>query len=308
MAGGQERDPAPPDPQRAVHAGRSPRRWSSSPPRRSSRAQSRIAANRPYREGMERILRLTAAADPHGRSQAARDARGAASRGHPGHRRATGAWRGPTTPACCAPPSAWSPSTGPHGAEVTLWSVGKKAPAYFRYRGIETAAVVRRRSPTARVRRRARHRRGRGGALRRRGDRPGRSWSRPASSRPAPSGSRRMQMLPLPLPEPEPSPRMSTSRRGHTGRGLHRVRARRREAARRAGAACARGGDLRRAARRRGVVLHRPAARHGRRHRERDELVRTLTRVMNRARQDAITTEIMEIVGGAEALRQAKGA
>jgi F-type H+-transporting ATPase subunit gamma len=39
-----------------------------------------------------------------------------------------------------------------------------------------------------------------------------------------------------------------------------------------------------------------------------DELVRSLTRVMNRARQDAITTEIMEIVGGAEALRQAKGA
>ena len=38
-----------------------------------------------------------------------------------------------------------------------------------------------------------------------------------------------------------------------------------------------------------------------------DELIRTLTRVMNRARQDAITTEIMEIVGGAEALRQAKG-
>ena len=28
---------------------------------------------------------------------------------------------------------------------------------------------------------------------------------------------------------------------------------------------------------------------------------------MNRARQDAITTEIMEIVGGAEALRQDKG-
>ncbi len=39
-----------------------------------------------------------------------------------------------------------------------------------------------------------------------------------------------------------------------------------------------------------------------------DELVRTLTRIMNRARQDAITTEIMEIVGGAEALRQSKGA
>lgn len=35
-----------------------------------------------------------------------------------------------------------------------------------------------------------------------------------------------------------------------------------------------------------------------------DELTKTLTRVMNRARQDAITTEIMEIVGGAEALRR----
>ena len=34
-----------------------------------------------------------------------------------------------------------------------------------------------------------------------------------------------------------------------------------------------------------------------------DELITALSRVMNRARQDAITTEIMEIVGGAEALR-----
>jgi F-type H+-transporting ATPase subunit gamma len=37
-----------------------------------------------------------------------------------------------------------------------------------------------------------------------------------------------------------------------------------------------------------------------------DELGRTLTRTMNRARQDSITTEIMEIVGGAEALRSGK--
>jgi F-type H+-transporting ATPase subunit gamma len=34
-----------------------------------------------------------------------------------------------------------------------------------------------------------------------------------------------------------------------------------------------------------------------------EDLIRGLTRIMNRARQDAITTEIMEIVGGAEALR-----
>ena len=35
-----------------------------------------------------------------------------------------------------------------------------------------------------------------------------------------------------------------------------------------------------------------------------DDLIKTLTRVANRARQAEITTEIMEIVGGAEALRQ----
>jgi len=39
-----------------------------------------------------------------------------------------------------------------------------------------------------------------------------------------------------------------------------------------------------------------------------DELIRNLSRVMNRARQDSITTEIMEIVGGAEALGQEKQA
>ncbi len=39
-----------------------------------------------------------------------------------------------------------------------------------------------------------------------------------------------------------------------------------------------------------------------------DELAKTLRREMNRARQDAITSEIMEIVGGAEALRAARTA
>jgi F-type H+-transporting ATPase subunit gamma len=37
------------------------------------------------------------------------------------------------------------------------------------------------------------------------------------------------------------------------------------------------------------------------------ELITKLSRVMNRARQDSITTEIMEIVGGAEALSQGEG-
>ncbi|MGQ0825255.1 MAG: F0F1 ATP synthase subunit gamma [Actinomycetota bacterium] len=39
-----------------------------------------------------------------------------------------------------------------------------------------------------------------------------------------------------------------------------------------------------------------------------EELIKSLTRVMNRARQDSITSEIMEIVGGAEALKGAKKA
>jgi F-type H+-transporting ATPase subunit gamma len=38
-----------------------------------------------------------------------------------------------------------------------------------------------------------------------------------------------------------------------------------------------------------------------------EDLKTNLTRVMNRARQDAITTEIMEIVGGAEALKSDQG-
>ncbi len=38
-----------------------------------------------------------------------------------------------------------------------------------------------------------------------------------------------------------------------------------------------------------------------------DELIKNLRRIMNRARQDTITSEIMEIVGGAEALRSATG-
>jgi F-type H+-transporting ATPase subunit gamma len=38
-----------------------------------------------------------------------------------------------------------------------------------------------------------------------------------------------------------------------------------------------------------------------------DELITKLSRVMNRARQDSITNEIMEIVGGAEALGKGKG-
>ena len=38
-----------------------------------------------------------------------------------------------------------------------------------------------------------------------------------------------------------------------------------------------------------------------------DELIKVLSRIANQERQSEITTEISEIVGGAEALRQASG-
>jgi F-type H+-transporting ATPase subunit gamma len=38
-----------------------------------------------------------------------------------------------------------------------------------------------------------------------------------------------------------------------------------------------------------------------------EDLIKVLSRQANRARQDEITTEIMEIVGGSEALGKASG-
>jgi F-type H+-transporting ATPase subunit gamma len=64
-----------------------------------------------------------------------------------------------------------------------------------------------------------------------------------------------------------------------------------------------------------GALLEASASEHSARQRamsaateNAEELLKTLRRIMNRARQDTITTEIMEIVGGAEALRTAAGA
>src|SRR5580658_2207687 len=102
------------------------------------RAQARIAANRPYRLGMQKILRVTAAADP----AAAKRLLGTpdsptrvgvlavvADRGLAGSYN-SGVLR--TTERLVAEHQR-------NGAEVTLWTVGKKAPGYFRYRGIEIA-------------------------------------------------------------------------------------------------------------------------------------------------------------------------
>ena len=63
-----------------------------------------------------------------------------------------------------------------------------------------------------------------------------------------------------------------------------------------------------------GALLEAAASEHAARRRamsaatdNAEELIKVLTRVANQARQTEITTEIMEIVGGAEALRQASG-
>jgi F-type H+-transporting ATPase subunit gamma len=267
------------------------------------RAQARIAANRPYREGMERVLRVTAAAD----SQAAAKLLGtpetvnrvgivaiAGDRGLAGSYN-SGVLR--TTERLVTEHKA-------NGAEVTVWSVGKKAPAYFRYRGIEVAESF-------------------VGIA----DRPEFSDARHVaavvaapfvagevdliemvSTRFISAGTQRvarLQLLPLPLPEADEeatqdedaTPEGYTEFEPEPEKLLVELAPRALEAE--IFAALLEGTASFFTAQQRAMAAATENA---------DELVRTLTRVMNRARQDAITTEIMEIVGGAEALRQAKGA
>jgi F-type H+-transporting ATPase subunit gamma len=267
------------------------------------RAQARIAANRPYREGMERVLRVTAAAD----SQAAAKLLGTPETVNRvgilaivGDRGLAGSYNSGvlrTTERLVAEHKA-------NGAEVTVWSVGKKAPPYFRYRGIEVAESF-------------------VGIA----DRPEFSDARHVaavvaapfvagevdliemvSTRFISAGTQRvarLQLLPLPLPEAdeEATQEEDAAPEGYTefepepANLLVELAPRALEAE--IFAALLEGTASFFTAQQRAMAAATENA---------DELVRTLTRVMNRARQDAITTEIMEIVGGAEALRQAKGA
>ena len=267
------------------------------------RAQARIAANRPYREGMERVLRVTAAAD----SQAAAKLLGTPETVNRvgilaivGDRGLAGSYNSGvlrTTERLVAEHKA-------NGAEVTVWSVGKKAPPYFRYRGIEVAESF-------------------VGIA----DRPEFSDARHVaavvaapfvagevdliemvSTRFISAGTQRvarLQLLPLPLPEADEeatqdedaTPEGYTEFEPEPEKLLVELAPRALEAE--IFAALLEGTASFFTAQQRAMAAATENA---------DELVRTLTRVMNRARQDAITTEIMEIVGGAEALRQAKGA
>jgi F-type H+-transporting ATPase subunit gamma len=270
------------------------------------RAQNRIAANRPYRLGMEKILRITAAADPAAAKRllgtpetpqtvgilAIVGDRGLAGSYNSGVFRAT---------------ERLVSEHERNGAAVTLWTVGKKAPSYFRYRGIP----VERSFPGI-------------------ADRPEFVDARAiaatvtgpfvagemelvqlVSTRFISAGTQKVemqQMLPLPLPDEDeaaadvdhlpPSHLVGYTEFEPEPKKLLAALAPRAAEAE-IFAALLEGAASFFTAQQRAMAAATDNA---------DELVRTLTRVMNRARQDAITTEIMEIVGGAEALRQTKGA
>jgi F-type H+-transporting ATPase subunit gamma len=267
------------------------------------RAQARIAANRPYRVGMEKVLRQVVSEDPTAALKllgtpespervgvlAIVGDRGLAGSYNSGVQRAT---------------ERLIAEHVRNGADVTLWTVGKKAPGYFRYRGIEVAHSF---SGMA--------------------DRPEFADAREVaatvsapfvaeeiqvvqmvSTRFISAGTQRVetqQLLPLPLPEPVEGDEPPAGR-GATGYTefepdvetlLAKLAPRATEAE--IFAALLEGTASFFTAQQRAMAAATENA---------DDLVRTLTRVMNRARQDSITTEIMEIVSGAEALRQSKGA
>jgi F-type H+-transporting ATPase subunit gamma len=267
------------------------------------RAQARIAANRPYRAGMEKVLRQVVSEDPTAALKllgtpespervgvlAIVGDRGLAGSYNSGVQRAT---------------ERLIAEHVRNGADVTLWTVGKKAQGYFRYRGIEVAH-----SFTGMA------------------DRPEFTDAREVaatvsapfvaeeiqvvqmvSTRFISAGIQRVetqQLLPLPLPEPEEGEE-PPAERGATGYTefepdvetlLAKWAPRATEAE--IFAALLEGTASFFTAQQRAMAAATENA---------DDLVRTLTRVMNRARQDSITTEIMEIVSGAEALRQSKGA
>ncbi len=268
------------------------------------RAQNRIAANRPFRQGMERVLRLAAAADPVAATKLLGTPESPSHVGIlviAGDRGLAGSYNSGvlrTTERLVSEHRA-------AGTEVTVWSVGKKAPSYLRYRGIDVAQSF---TGVA--------------------DRPEFGDARHiaaivaapfvageidlvqmVSTRFISAGTQRvdvMQMLPLPLPEADEQAEEAAEDghlEGYTefepepAKLLVKLAPRALEAE--IFAALLEGTASFFTAQQRAMAAATENA---------DELVRTLTRTMNRARQDAITTEIMEIVGGAEALRQAKGA
>ena len=281
------------------------------------RAQSRIAAATPYQRGHGPHRPGDSPRRPGGRRPAARAPR-RRSRRSPScrvvaDRGLCGAYN---SSVFRATERCW-PIAGAEGIDYRLFTAGKKAQSYFRFRGqpveesfagfserptFDDARWWPRPSLTPFVERRGRPGDGRLHPL------PlGRvaSRSRCASSSPwSTLGSRRP-------PTPPTAPRRWCER--HLRRRARPVRAtpiraRRRHPARDAGpdraaeteifAALLEASASELTARQRAMAAATDNA---------DELIKKYSRIMNRARQDTITTEIMEIVGGAEALRAGVG-
>jgi F-type H+-transporting ATPase subunit gamma len=263
-----------------------------------ARSQARIVANRPYREGMRRIIREAALADPAAAQKllAMPDKIGTALiLVITGDRGLSGAYNA----AALRAGERLVTSMRTEGTDARIFAVGKKAAAFYRFRGmpVEHSFI--------------------GFA-----DRPtfsdaqliAATIAEPfvseevhqivlVSTRFHSAGSQSVaieQLLPLPIPEAVESDGPSELK-GYTefepevGELLKSLAPRALESE--IFSALLEGAASFHTSQQRAMAAATDNA---------DELGQNLSRIMNRARQDSITTEIMEIVGGAEALRSGK--
>ena len=265
------------------------------------RAQNRMAANRPFRAGMARIVVEAAKGDP---------AAAAKLLGEPGERHrvavlaivADRGLSGPYNSSVLRATERLLADLVREGVEVRLFTVGKKAQSYFRFRGqaVERSFLGMSERPTFADARQVAS-----------------TVAAPfvagevdqvllVSTRYRSAGSQVVatrQLLPLPDPGAGPEGEEAEPQVGYTEfePDVETLLAVLAPAAVESEAftALLEGAASFFTAQQRAMAAASDNA---------DELIRTLSRIMNRARQDAITTEIMEIVGGAEALRQSKGA
>ncbi|MGH9047916.1 MAG: ATP synthase F1 subunit gamma [Acidimicrobiales bacterium] len=268
------------------------------------RAQQRIAANRPYREGMAHIVLEAAKADP-GSEQLV------GTPEEPNHIAVVllvgdRGLSGPYNSSVFRAGEALIAQHRRSDAEVEIYTVGRKAVAHFRFRGREITESFSSMSdrPTfadARQVAAGLWRRFHAGEL---------DLIQLVSTRYRSAGHQSVEVRQL-LPLPDPAAEHDDQERDAEGpaRGGYTEFEPDGETVLRALMPRALESEIFSA------LLEASASEHAARQRamaaatdNADELVTTLTRTMNRARQDAITNEIMEIVGGAEALRSAKGA
>jgi F-type H+-transporting ATPase subunit gamma len=263
-----------------------------------ARSQARISANRPYRQGMQRIIREAASADP----AAARKMLATPEMVETaivlvivGDRGLSG----PYNSSALRAGDRLVHMLQHQGTNVRLYTVGKKAPAFFRFRGIEVEQSFT------------------GFA-----DRPTFADARLVASTLAvpfvagevqqvllvstrfhSAGSQTVeseQLLPLTMPV-DLEIETSTGLKGYTEfepeveKLLTKLAPRALESE--IFSALLEGAASFHTSQQRAMAAATDNA---------DDLGQTLSRIMNRARQDSITTEIMEIVGGAEALRSGK--